>query len=113
MSVPATVPLRRGQIWEVASPSGRPRCLLVVEADGALQLYQHGAVCVLVDTSGTAPDTLLSTPITHPVEGVAIAVDVLSYRRERITGGKYLGIVTPEEMTRVSQALRLALDLTS
>ena len=112
MSVPSTVPLRRGQIWEVTSPSGRPRCLLVVEADGALQLYQHGAVCVLVETSGTAPDTLLTAPITHPVAGMAIAVDVLSYRHERITNGKYLGIVTPEEMTRVSQALRLALDLT-
>ncbi|MFG2525798.1 hypothetical protein [Streptomyces sp. NPDC048527] len=43
---------------------------------------------------------------------MAIAVDVLSQRRERIAGGKFLDIVTPEEMTRVSQALRLALDLT-
>jgi mRNA interferase MazF len=111
LSLPPSIPLRRGQIWEVNSPSGRPRSLLVVEADGALQLYQHGAVCVLVDTTGTAPDTLLTAPITHPVEGMAIAVDVLNYRRERITGGKYLGIVTPEEMARVGQALRLALDL--
>jgi mRNA interferase MazF len=106
-----TAPLRRGQVWEVNSPSGRPRALLVVQSDGALALYQHGAVCVLVDTSGTAPDTLLTVPLTQPISGTVIAVDVLSYRVERIAGGKLLGIVPAEQMERVGQALRLALDL--
>ncbi|MFD9286603.1 hypothetical protein ACFWD7_57740 [Streptomyces mirabilis] len=104
-------PLRRGQAWEIPGRhSGHT--LLVIEADPALSVFPRTAVTVLVDTSGTAPETLLSHKITAPVVGDVISTQIMTLTVSAITAGTYLGIVPAEEMEAVSRTLRIALDLT-
>ncbi|MGW8688325.1 hypothetical protein ACWGNN_46475 [Streptomyces sp. NPDC055817] len=104
-------PLRRGQAWEI--PGRRSgHTLLVIEADPALSAFPRTAVTVLVDTTGTAPDTLLSTRITAPVVGDVIDTQIMTVTVPAITAGKYLGIAPDEEMSAVPRTLRIALDLT-
>ncbi|MBC9711558.1 hypothetical protein H9Y04_03090 [Streptomyces sp. TRM66268-LWL] len=67
---------------------------------------------VLVDTTGTAPDTLLSAKITAPVTGDVISTQIMTLTVSAIQAGKYLGIAGGEEMAAVSRTLRIALDLT-
>ena len=104
-------PLRRGQVWEI--PGRRAaHTLLVAEADPALSVFPRTAVTVLVDTTGTAPDTLLSTKITEPVEGDVISTQIMTLTASAIQAGKYRGLVPDDEMSGVSRTLRIALDLT-
>ncbi|WP_394426959.1 hypothetical protein [Streptomyces sp. SGAir0957] len=104
-------PLRRGQVWEI--PGRRAgHTLLVVEADPALSAFPRTAVTVLVDTTGTAPDTLLSSRISAPVAGDVIGTQIMTLTASAIQAGKYRGIVPSEEMSSVSRTLRIALDLT-
>ncbi|MFE2739061.1 hypothetical protein [Streptomyces sp. NPDC059349] len=104
-------PLRRGQAWEI--PGRRSGdTLLVIEADPALSAFPRTAVTVLVDTTGTAPDTLLSTRITAPVVGDVIDTQIMTVTVSAITAGKYLGIAPDEEMSAVSRTLCIAVDLT-
>lgn len=104
-------PLRRGQIWEI--PGRRSgHTLLVVEADPALSVFPLTAVTVLVDTTGTAPDTLLSTKVTAPISGDVIGTQIMTLTASAIRSGKYLGDVDDAEMSAVSRTLRIALDLT-
>ncbi|GAA1265754.1 hypothetical protein GCM10009646_61770 [Streptomyces aureus] len=104
-------PLRRGHAWEI--PGRRSgHTLLVIEADPALSAFPRTAVTVLVDTTGTAPDTLLSTRITAPVVGDVIDTQIMTLTVSAITAGKYLGIAPDEEMSALSRTLRIALDLT-
>ncbi|MBP0459897.1 hypothetical protein [Streptomyces montanisoli] len=107
----STPPLRRGQAWEI--PGRRSgHTLLVVEADPALSVFPLTAVTVLIDTTGTAPDTLLSAKVTAPVTGDVISTQLMTLTASAIRAGKYLGIVPDDEMTAVSRTLRIALDLT-
>ncbi|MEU5547819.1 hypothetical protein AB0G85_36770 [Streptomyces sioyaensis] len=84
----------------------------MIEADPALSVFPRTAVTVLVDTLGTAPDTLLSARITAPVTGDVISTQIMTLTVCALTAGKYLGIVPDEEVTAVSRTLGIALDLT-
>ncbi|MFI6943205.1 hypothetical protein ACIBI4_28410 [Streptomyces sp. NPDC050418] len=75
-------------------------------------MFPRTAVTVLVDTTGTAPDTLLSAKITSPVAGDVIGTQIMTLTASAIQSGKYVGIVSGDEMTAVSRTLRIALDLT-
>lgn len=74
--------------------------------------YPRTAVTAVCDTSGTAPDTLLSAPITAPVAATVIGTQLHTITVSLLTSGTYLGIIPDEEMDAVSRAVRLSLDPT-
>src|SRR5688500_8310121 len=98
-------------MWTIPSPRGAQHTVLVVQADGAMDQHPLTAVVAVCDTSGTAPHTLISYPVTKPTDAVVIATQVHTFTISRIQGGTYRGIVPPDQMDAVSRALRLALDL--
>lgn len=106
-----TPPLRRGQVWEIPGRHSA-HTLLVIEGDPALSTFPLTAVTVLVDTTGTAPDTLLSEKITEPVSGDVIGTQVMTLTASAVKAGTYRGIVPDKQMDGVSRTLRIALDLT-
>ncbi|WP_327354588.1 hypothetical protein [Streptomyces sp. NBC_01304] len=73
--------------------------------------YPLTVVTAVCDTSGTAPDTLLSAPITAPVAATVIGTQLHTMTVSFLTSGKYLGIIPDAEMEAVSRAVRLSLDL--
>ncbi|MFJ8387741.1 hypothetical protein ACIQ9Q_25085 [Streptomyces sp. NPDC094438] len=74
----------------------------------AYPLAVVGAVC---DTSGAAPDTLLSAPISKPVGATVIGTQLQTVTVSFLASGSYLGIVPDDQMEAVSRAIRLSLDL--
>lgn len=99
----------RGSVWRVPTV-GRDRTVLVIQHNAVIAHHPGSIACVLVQEVEYAPDTLLTTPIEQPVRGVVMA-DVQQFRPERFEQGKFLGFLSVEEMERVSQAVRAALDL--
>ncbi|MFD4144580.1 hypothetical protein [Streptomyces sp. NPDC058572] len=83
----------------------------MLQADAAMAAYPLTAVTAVCDTSGTAPDTLLSAPITTPVTATVIGTQLHTVTASFLTGGTYLGTVPDDEMETVSRAVRLSLDL--
>ncbi|MFF3699091.1 MULTISPECIES: hypothetical protein [unclassified Streptomyces] len=104
-------PVRRGQVWRATTPRGLKHTFVVIEADAAMSTYPHTVVTAVCDTSGTAPDTLLSAPIEQPVPATVIGTQLHTVTASFLSSGTYLGIVPPEEMEAVSRSIRLSLDL--
>jgi mRNA interferase MazF len=104
-------PLARGQVWQVRLAT-KQRAVVVVESDAALAALPGTAVCMMIDQTGGAPDTVVTIPVAEPVAGVAVAVDLVALTDTRITAGTLLGAVSAEAMDRISAALRVVLDLT-
>ncbi|MFI6984280.1 type II toxin-antitoxin system PemK/MazF family toxin [Embleya sp. NPDC050154] len=103
--------LARGQIWEVPLAT-KVRAVLIVESDAAIRALPGTLVCMMIDRTGGAPDTVVTVPIGEPVAGAAVAVDLVALTDKRIRSGTFLGTADPAVMTRVSAALRVVLELT-
>jgi mRNA interferase MazF len=103
--------LARGQVWRVQL-AAKTRAVLVVEADAALAALPGTAVCMMIDETRGAPDTVVTIPMAHPLRGAAVAVDVTALTEKRLTAGDLLGVADAQTMDRVSAALRVVLDLT-
>lgn len=104
-------PLARGQVWRVELAT-KSRAVVIVESDPALDALPGTAVCMMIDETGGAPDTVVTIPVTHPVRGAAVAVDLTALTEKRLTSGEFLGTIDAETMDRISLALRITLDLT-
>lgn len=102
--------LARGQVWRVRLAT-KTRAVLVIESDAALEAFPRTAVCMMIDETRGAPDTVVTVPVGSPVQGAAVAVDCTSLTAERLLAGTLLGTVDGATMTRVSAALRVVLDL--
>lgn len=103
--------LGRGQVWQVQLAS-RTRAVVIVESDAAIRALPSTVVCMMIDQTEGAPDTVVTVPIDEPVKGAAVAVDLMALTDKRIRSGVFLGTVSTAVMTRVSAALRVVLDLT-
>jgi mRNA interferase MazF len=104
------VNLARGQVWQVKLAT-KTRAVLIVESDAALQAFPSTALCMMIDETGGAPDTVVTVPIVSPVRGAAVAVDCTALTAKRITAGTFLGAVDETVMARICAALRVVLDL--
>jgi mRNA interferase MazF len=104
------VSVARGQVWRVQLAT-TTRAVLVIESDAAVLAFPSTALCMMIDETGGAPDTVVTVPITSPVQGAAVAVDVTALTTKRITAGIFLGTVDDTVMARVSSALRVVLEL--
>ncbi|MEV5283428.1 hypothetical protein [Streptomyces sp. NPDC051994] len=69
-------PIRRGLVWSATPPRGLTHTSVVIEADAAMSTYPHTVVTAVCDTSGTAPDALLSAPIQQPVRATVIGTQL-------------------------------------
>ncbi|MFI0937585.1 type II toxin-antitoxin system PemK/MazF family toxin [Streptomyces sp. NPDC021020] len=103
--------LARGQVWRVQLAT-KSRAVVIVESDAALEALPGTAVCMMIDETLGAPDTVVTIPMDQPVRGAAVAVDLTALSEKRLTGGEFLGTADARTMERVSSALRVALDLT-
>ncbi|ADI07342.1 hypothetical protein SBI_04221 [Streptomyces bingchenggensis BCW-1] len=104
-------PLARGQVWRVQLAT-KTRAVVIVESDAALEALPGTAVCMMIDETEGAPDTVVTIPLAHPVRGAAVAVDLTALTDKRLRVGEFLGTVDAETMDRISAALRVTLDLT-
>ncbi|MDR3084466.1 MAG: type II toxin-antitoxin system PemK/MazF family toxin [Streptomyces sp.] len=100
----------RGAVWRVPTV-GRDRTVLVIQHNAVIAHHPGGIACVIVQEVENAPDTLLTIPIKYPVHGVVMASDIAQFRPVRFEQGKFMGWLSSEDMERVSQAVRAALDL--
>ncbi|RCG16234.1 hypothetical protein DTL70_28810 [Streptomyces diacarni] len=105
------MPLARGQVWRIQLAT-RPRAMVIVQSDAALEALPGTAVCMMIDETEGAPDTVVTIPMTRPVRGAAVAVDLTALTDERLGKGEFLGSVDTATMDRISAALRVTLDLT-
>lgn len=103
--------LARGQVWRVQLAT-KSRAVVVVESDAALEALSGTAVCMMIDETRGAPDTVVTIPMAHPVNGAAVAVDLTALTDKRLSAGEFLGTATAETMDRISAAMRITLDLT-
>ncbi|MGP3991467.1 hypothetical protein [Streptomyces sp. 3N207] len=67
---------------------------------------------MMIDETHGAPDTVVTIPVTHPLRGTAVAVDLTALTEKRLTAGEFLGTIEAKTMDRISAALRVTLDLT-
>jgi mRNA interferase MazF len=100
----------RGPIWRVQLAT-KVRAVLIIESDAALDAFADTALCMMIDETGGAPDTVVTVPLSAPVTGAAVALDVTALTTRRITAGTFLGTVDDAFMTRVATALRVVLEL--
>lgn len=103
--------LARGQVWRVQLAT-KSRAVVIVESDAALEALPGTAVCMMIDETRGAPDTVVTIPMDHPVNGAAVAVDLTALTDKRLSAGEFLGTVDDEILDRISAALRVTLDLT-
>lgn len=103
-------PLARGQVWRVQLAT-KTRAVVIVESDAALEALPGTAVCMMIDETEGAPDTVVTIPVSQPVRGAAVAVGLTALHEKRLAGGEFLGTVDAETMDRISAALRVTLDL--
>ncbi|WP_152627535.1 type II toxin-antitoxin system PemK/MazF family toxin [Streptacidiphilus melanogenes] len=103
--------LARGQVWRVQLAT-KTRAVVVVESNAALDALPGTAVCMMIDETLGAPDTVVTIPMTHPVRGAAVSVDLTALTDKRLQAGELLGVVDAATMERISAALRVTLDLT-
>jgi len=101
--------LARGQVWRVGLAT-KTRAVIIVESDAALEALPGTAVCMMIDETQGAPDTVVTIPLTHPVRGAAVAVDLTALTGKRLAAGEFLGTVDAAVMERISAALRVTLD---
>jgi len=102
--------LARGQVWQVPLAT-KTRAMLIVESDAAIEALPSSVVTMMIDETGGAPDTVVTVPVTEPVHGVAVAVDLTTLTVKRIRSGTFLGQVNEATTERVSTALRVVLGL--
>lgn len=100
----------RGQVWRVPLAT-KTRAILIVESDAAIEALPASVVAMMIDETGGAPDTVVTVPVTDPVHGVAVAVDLTTLTVRRVHSGTFLGRVDEATMERVSTALRVVLEL--
>jgi mRNA interferase MazF len=105
------IPLARGQVWRVQLAT-KSRAVVIVQSDAALDALPGTAVSMMIDETEGAPDTVVTIPLTRPVRGAAVAVDLTALTDKRLRDGEFLGTVDAETMNRISAALRTTLDLT-
>lgn len=67
---------------------------------------------MMIDETPGAPDIVVTIPLTRPVRGAAVAVDLTALTDKRLQAGDFLGPVGSETMDRISAALRVTLDPT-
>ncbi|MEU2718710.1 type II toxin-antitoxin system PemK/MazF family toxin [Streptomyces sp. NPDC007205] len=101
----------RGQVWRVQLAT-KTRAVVIVESDAALDALPGTAVCMMIDETRGAPDTVVTIPVSQPVHGAAVAVDLTALTDKRLQAGEFLGSVDTQTMDRISAALRVTLDLT-
>ncbi|MEU6756076.1 type II toxin-antitoxin system PemK/MazF family toxin [Streptomyces sp. NPDC046685] len=104
------IDIQRGTVWRVPTV-GRDRTVLVLENSAVIRLHPGGIVCALVQEVEDARDTLVTVPISAPVNGVVMAPDITQFRPQRFEEGKLLGYLSTEDMGRVERAVRAVLDL--
>lgn len=102
--------IARGDLWEVRLARST-RTVLVVESDAAIESLTSNVVCMMVDQTGGAPNTVVTIPITDPIQGAAVATDIAALSPTRILTGTYLGGVDQHVMHRVERGLQVVLDL--
>ncbi|MQY15239.1 hypothetical protein SRB5_54180 [Streptomyces sp. RB5] len=101
----------RGQVWRVQL-AGKSRAVVIVASDAALDALPGTAVCMVIDETAGAPDTVVTIPMRQPIQGAAVAVDITALTDKRLQAGECLGSVDEVTMDRISAALRVTLDLT-
>ncbi|MFC5802087.1 type II toxin-antitoxin system PemK/MazF family toxin [Streptomyces formicae] len=104
------IDIQRGSVWRIPTV-GRERTVLVIQNSAVIRLHPGGIVCAVVEEAEDARDTLVTVPITAPVNGVVMAPDIAGFRPERFEEGKLLGYLSAEDMERVDRAVRAVLDL--
>ncbi|MFJ4988707.1 type II toxin-antitoxin system PemK/MazF family toxin [Streptomyces sp. NPDC088732] len=102
--------IQRGSVWTIPTV-GRERTVLVIENTSVIRLHPGGIICALVQEAEDARDTLVTVPITSPVQGVVMAPDISSFRPQRFEEGKLRGYLSAEDMERVERAVRAVLEL--
>lgn len=102
--------VQRGAVWRIPTV-GRERTVVVIENNAVIRLHPGGILCALIQEVEDALDTLVTVPITEPLLGVVMAPDIASFRPQRFDQGKCMGYLSPEDMERVSRAVRAVLDL--
>lgn len=102
--------IQRGAVWRVPTV-GRDRTVLVIENNAVIRLHPGGILCAIVQEAEDARDTLVTVPITDPVNGVVMAPDIAAFREQRFEQGKFLGYISDADMERVERAVRAVLDL--
>jgi mRNA interferase MazF len=101
--------VNRGDIRVISSRiSGRAHLALLLGND-VLTEISGWVITAPVDTTGAAPDLIVTIPIKSPVEGTVRLDNVTSVRGDRV--GELVGRLDPDVMERVNIALRAALDL--
>lgn len=101
--------MRRGEIRVIGSRvTGRETIALIVGNDALTEL-SGWVITAPVDTSGAAPDLIVTVAIKSPVEGVVRLDSVTSVRKDRV--GELVGRLDPDVMETVDVALRAAMDL--
>ncbi len=104
--------MRRGEIWTVEGIGraiGREDRYVLIISHDALAASAPMIATAALDTSGAAPETLVTVRITDPITAVIRLDSITSIRRERF--GALKGQLTPEDQERADIALRTALDL--
>ncbi|WPB87911.1 hypothetical protein [Streptomyces malaysiensis] len=84
-----------------------------MESDAAIEALPSSVVAMMIDETGGAPDTVVTVPITEPVHGAAVAVDLTTLTVKRIRSGTFMGHVNEATMAGVSTTLRVVLDSTT
>jgi mRNA interferase MazF len=85
--------------------------VVIVESDAALEALPGSAVCMMIDETRGAPDTVVTIPVTTPVRGAAVAVDLTALTDKRLRAGELLGPIDAPTIERISATLRVALEL--
>ena len=92
--------------------AGKSRAVAIVESDAALEALPGTSVCMIIDETQGAPDTVVTLPTAHPVNGAAVAVDLTALAEKRLRAGEFLRMIHAEVLDRISAALRVTLDFT-
>ena len=101
--------MKRGEIRVVGSRvTGRETLALIVGND-ALTDLSGWVITAPIDTSGAAPDLLVTVPIGGAAAGVVRLDSIASIRKDRV--GRRVDELGQETMDAVDVALRAALDL--
>ena len=103
--------MRRGEIRVIHSRvTGREQHALILSNDALNESATTGwAITAPIDTSGASPDTLVTVPISLPIEGVVRLDSITAVRKDRV--GDLAGRLDPGTLEHVNIALRAALDL--
>jgi mRNA interferase MazF len=105
--------MKRGEVWTQSGGPGyasKPRPVLIVQSD---RLTQSESVIVCLMTSYDGPGLSARLPFSPTAENglredtILMADKIMAIAKSKL--GKRLGVVTPEDMERVEEAMLIVL----